>query len=113
MEQLEIERRLERIERLLRVTAEETSRLRTSVGMDMSSNERWARMMGGVLSDLDAAGGEVSRRDFLELGEKHGYSRRGMAGFYPVLVEPTPNGKTRLTEAGRDRLASLRHRYPI
>jgi hypothetical protein len=111
MERREIERRLERIERLLKVTAEETARLRVSLGIDMSSNDRWGRMMYGVLDDLDRKGGEVQRRAFLELGEKHGYNHRGMAGFYHVLVEPTPQGKTRLTEAGRARLDSLRDRY--
>lgn len=62
---------------------------------------------------LDGLGGEIPRRAFLELGEKHGYNHRGMAGFYHVLVAPTPHGRTQLTEAGRERLKRLRARYLI
>ena len=55
--------------------------------------------------------GEVSRRRFLEIGERHGYSHRGMAGYYQQLVEATPGYKTRLTPIGRERLLFLRERY--
>lgn len=60
---------------------------------------------------LDHLGGEVSRRRFLQIGEKHGYNRRGTAGFYQQLVEPRPEYKTRLTPAGRKCLRFLRERY--
>ena len=66
-----------------------------------------------AMDDLDRAGGEVSRQRFLEIGEEHAYSRRGMAGFYQQLVEPAPSFKTRLTAAGRERLRFLRERYGV
>jgi hypothetical protein len=53
----------------------------------------------------------VSRQRFLEIGERHGYNRRGMAGFYQQLVEPSPQFKVRLTATGRERLRLLRERY--
>jgi len=111
MQLLDAERRLERIERLLRAAADEARSARLDLGLDHGGDDRWARMMFGVLDDLDRAGGEVSRRRFLEIGQEHAYSRRGMAGFYQQLVEPTPGFKTRLTAAGRKRLRFLRERY--
>ena len=111
MHLLDVERRLERIERLLRAAADEARSARLDLGLDRSGDDRWARMMFGVLEDLDRAGGEVSRQRFLEIGEEHAYSRRGMAGFYQQLVEPAPGFKTRLTATGRKRLGFLRERY--
>jgi hypothetical protein len=111
MQLLDAERRLERIERLLRAAADEARSARLDLGMDHGGNDRWAKMMFGVLEDLDAAGGEVSRQRFLEIGEEHAYSRRGMAGFYHQLVKPAPGFKTRLTETGRSRLSFLRQRF--
>lgn len=107
----EIERRLERIERLLQAAGEETRRLRRTMGTDLDRSDRWARKMLAVLEDLDRSGGEVSRREFLRIGERHGYNHRGMASYYQVLVEPASKGKTRLTAAGRERLQLLRERY--
>ena len=103
MQLLDVERRLERIERLLRAATDETRSARLDLGLDRGGEDRWARMMFGVLDDLDRAGGEVSRQRFLEIGEEHAYSRRGMAGFYQQLVEPAPGFKTRLTASGRKR----------
>jgi hypothetical protein len=111
MKGLDAERRLERIERLLRAAADEARSARIDLGLDSGGNDRWAKMMFGVLDDLDRAGGEVSRQRFLEIGEEHAYSRRGMAGFYQQLVEPAPDFKTRLTATGRERLRFLRDRY--
>jgi hypothetical protein len=111
MKGLDAERRLERIERLLRAAADEARSARIDLGLDGGGNDRWAKMMFGVLDDLDRAGGEVSRQRFLEIGEEHAYSRRGMAGFYQQLVEPAPDFKTRLTATGRERLRFLRDRY--
>ena|SRR5206468_927247 len=113
MQLLDAERRLERIERLLRAAASEARSARVDLGLDFDrgGHDRWARMMFGVLDDLDRAGGEVSRQQFLEIGQKHGYSRRGMAGFYQQLVEPAPAFKTRLTATGVRRLGFLRERY--
>jgi hypothetical protein len=111
MQLLDAERRLERIERLLRAAADEARSARLDLGLDRGGNDRWAKMMFGVLDDLDRAGGEVSRQRFLEIGEEHAYSRRGMAGFYQQLVRPAPGFKARLTATGRRRLGFLRERY--
>ncbi len=115
MEQLQLidmERRLERIERLLRAVTDETRSARVDLGLDRSRNDRWARMMLGVLDELDREGGEVSRRRFLEISGRHAFGRgRGVAGFYQQLVEPAPGFRTRLTPAGRERLRLLRERY--
>jgi hypothetical protein len=108
---LDVERRLERIERLLRAASDEARSARIDLGQEGRRGERWAQMMFGVLADLDRLGGEVSRRRFLQIGEQHGYNHRGMAGFYQQLVESRPNYKTRLTSAGRERLRLLRGRY--
>jgi hypothetical protein len=86
MQVLDVERRLERVERLLRAAADEARSARLDLSLDSDGGERWARMMFGVLDQLDREGGEVSRRRFLEIGEEHGYNHRGMAGFYEQLV---------------------------
>jgi hypothetical protein len=108
---LDVERRLERVERLLRAAADETRGARIDLGREQGPGERWAKMMFGVLQELDGLGGEVSRRQFLQIGERHGYNHRGMAGFYQQLVESRPGYKTRLTPAGRERLKFLRSRF--
>lgn len=108
---LEVERRLERIERLLRAAADEARGARVDLSHQRSPGERWARMMLAVLDELDRLGGEVTRMRFLQIGENHGYNRRGMAGFYQQLVEPRPGYTTRLTADGRERLRILRERY--
>ena len=111
MKLLEVERRLERVERLLRAAADEARSARNDLKLDTGGNERWATMMYAVLDQLDREGGEVSRQRFLEIGEEHSYNRRGMAGFYQQLVEPTPHSTTRLTAQGRERLQTLKSRY--
>jgi hypothetical protein len=111
MRLLDVERRLERVERLLRAAADEAKSARIDLAHENGANHRWAAMMFAVLDQLDSEGGEVSRQRFLEIGEEHAYSRRGMAGFYQQLVEPTPGFKTRLTPRGRERLRLLRERY--
>jgi hypothetical protein len=108
---LDVERRLERVERLLRAATDEARGARIDLQQERGPGERWAKMMLDVLQELDGLGGEVSRRRFLQIGEKHGYNHRGMAGFYQQLVEPRPGYKTRLTAAGRERLRVLRERY--
>ena len=108
---LDVERRLERVERLLRAAADEARGARIDLGHKRGPGERWARMMFAVLDEVDRLGGEVSRGRFLQIGEKHGYNHRGMAGFYQQLVEPRPDYKTRLTAGGRKRLRVLRERY--
>ena len=111
MKVLDVERRLERVERLLRAAVDEARSARLDLGLDANGNDRWAKMMFAVLDQLDREGGEVSRRRFLEIGEEHAYNRRGMAGFYQQLVAPGPNFTTRLTAEGRRRLTFLRQRY--
>jgi hypothetical protein len=111
MKLLDVERRLERVERLLRAAVDEARSARLDLGMEPGHDERWAKMMFDVLDELDGLGGEVSRQRFLEIGETHGYNRRGMAGFYQQLVEPAPDFKVRLTPRGRERLRFLRERY--
>lgn len=111
MQLLDVERRLERVERLLRAAADEARSARIDLGLDGGGTERWARMMFAVLDQLDTEGGQVSRRRFLEIGEEHGYNRRGMAGFYQQLVEPAPDHAARLSATGRERLRFLRERY--
>lgn len=111
MNRPEMERRLERVERLLRAASEETRHARLTLGTSLDAGDRWSRMMLAVLEDLDHRGGEVSRRSFLEIGESHGYNHRGMASYYHVLVEPAPGGMTRLTPAGRERLRLLQERF--
>jgi hypothetical protein len=108
---LDVERRLERVERLLRAAADEARSARLDLGLEPTVEDRWARMMFQVLEELDQAGGEVTRLRFLEIGAEHGYNRRGMAGFYEQLVEPAPAHRTRLTDVGRERLRFLRERY--
>ena len=100
IQMLDVERRLERIERLLRAAGGRGQDCTVDLGHDHGPGERWARMMFAVLEELDQLGGEVSRRQSLQIGEKHGYNRRGMAGFYQQLVEPRPEYRTRLTAAG-------------
>ena len=111
MKLLDVERRLERVERLLRAAVDEARSARLDLGADNGGNARWAKMMFAVLDQLDREGGHVSRQRFLEIGEEHAYNRRGMAGFYQQLVEPGPNFTTRLTPEGRKRLEILRERY--
>jgi hypothetical protein len=57
--------------------------------------ERWARMMFGVLEELDGLGGGVSRRRFLQIGEKHGYNHEGW-------LASTNNAWSRDPDARRD-----------
>jgi hypothetical protein len=113
MKLLDVERRLERVERLLRAAADEARSARADLGADHDGNDRWARMMFNVLDQLEHEGGVVSRQRFLEIGEAHGYNHRGMAGFYQQLVEPGPDLTTRLTTDGRKRLELLRERYAL
>lgn len=111
MKLLDVERRLERVERLLRAASDEARSARIDLGLEQRSHGRWAKMMFAVLDELEQRGGVVSRLEFLEIGERHGYNRRGMAGFYQQLVEPAPKFKTRLTATGRERLRLLREWY--
>lgn len=74
------------------------------------STVHWARQMLSVLAELERQGGRVPQREFLRIGERFGYHRRGMAGFYQQLVS-SERGETVLTDVGRERLRSLRTSY--
>ena len=111
MKLLDVERRLERVERLLRAAADEARSARADLGTDRDGDGRWAKMMFEVLDQLEHEGGVVSRQRFLEIGEEHGYNHRGMAGFYQQLVDRGPDFTTRITSDGRKRLELLRERY--
>ena len=67
-------------------------------------------MMLGVLGEIDTRGGSVPREEVLAIGERHGYSRRGMAGFYQGMLR-LEAGVAKLTDAGRARLEALRQNY--
>src|SRR5205814_3497758 len=82
MDRTHIEERMARIERLLAQAQEEVVKLRQDLDVPVSAEDRWGRMMLGVLEDIETRGGTVPREEVLTIGEDHGYSRRGMAGFY-------------------------------
>lgn len=67
----------------------------------------WDRQMLSVLLEVEKRGGRVDGDEFLNIGERFGYQRRGMAGFYQQLVRREGN-ETVMTDEGRARLASLR-----
>jgi hypothetical protein len=110
VELVHVEGRVGKIESLLRDAQHEVARLRQELGVPVSAEERWGRMMLGVLEDIDRHGGTVSREEVLSLGERHGYSRRGMAGFYQSMLE-LESGVAKLTKAGRARMKALRQTY--
>lgn len=66
---LNVERRLERVERLLKAAADEARGARIDLGRQLGPGERWARMMFGVLQELEGMGGEVSRRQSSRSGK--------------------------------------------
>src|SRR4051794_15659758 len=110
MDRAHVEERVARVERLLREAQDEIARLRLDLGVSVSAEERWARMMLGVLDEIDERGGSVPREEVLAIGQRHGYSRRGMAGFYQGILH-LEAGVAHLTDAGRGRLAALRENY--
>jgi hypothetical protein len=57
MRVLDVERRLERVERLLRAAADEAKSARIDLGHENGANHRWAAMMFAVLDQLDREGG--------------------------------------------------------
>jgi hypothetical protein len=46
-----------------------------------SPSAAWFGRMGGVLSEIEDLGSEVSVEDLREIGIRHGYDPRGMGGF--------------------------------
>jgi len=62
MRLLDVERRLERVERLLRAAADEARSARMDLGNDNGGNERWAKMMFEVLQQLVEPGPNLTTR---------------------------------------------------
>lgn len=106
----ELQRRISRIDRLQRELGDEVARLRELVGAEETDEERWARMMLSVLGEIDRRGGSVSMEELRDVGERYGYNRRGLAGFYQSLVSHDGAMAT-LTPEGTSRLEALRRRY--
>ena len=63
----------------------------------------WFGRMGGVLSEIEDRGGEVSVQDLREIGIRHGYDPRGMGGFL--------SGLSPLSDPYRGVLGRLIHEY--
>jgi hypothetical protein len=71
---------------------------------DMSWH-RWFRRAGGVLNDVDEAGGSVTPEGWRDIGLRHDYDPRGLAGFYSgrdpsMRREPGADARV-LTERGK------------
>ena len=107
-----------RLEALLRRTEESVAALRAHLEETELEppSSAWFGRMGGVLSEIEDRGGEVSVEDLREIGIRHGYDPRGMGGFLsglsPSLERDHPDRHVRrLTELGRKRAAHWRELY--
>jgi hypothetical protein len=105
-----VDQRLDRLEGVARELLQQVGQLRMELGRPAPGEETWARQIYDVLSQVARRGGSVPRREFLEIGERAGYERQGMAGFYQQLVTLVGN-RTYLTDAGRERLRALEGRF--
>jgi len=107
-----------RLEALLRRAEESVAALRAyleEAEMEPPS-AAWFGRMGGVLSEIEDRGGEVSVEDLREIGIRHGYDPRGMGGFLsglsPSLERDHPDRRVRrLTAMGKKRAAHWRDLY--
>jgi hypothetical protein len=106
---MDVERPLERIERLLRVNPDSRS-VRTDLGFGRGPGDRWAQMVLAVVRDVDHEGGEVTADRLLEIGEAHGYHHRGITGLLGELLRPGPHRTVRLAPGARRRVRLLRDR---
>jgi hypothetical protein len=104
-----VERPLERVERLLRVTPDSRS-VRTDLGFGHGPGIRWARMVLAVVREVDHEGGEVTADRLLEIGEAYGYHHRGIAGLVGELLQPGPHRTVHLAPGARHRVRVLRDR---
>ena len=112
MQVLDVERRLERIERLLRAAADEARSARIDLGLDHDGGgERWARMMFGVLDQLDREGGEVRGGDSSRSARSTPTTIVAWRASTSSSSNRPPEFRTRLTKTGRERLRFLRERY--
>ena len=107
-----------RLDTLLRRAEESVAALRAFLEEEGTepASAVWFRRMGGVLSEIESRGGEVSVEDLREIGIRHGYDPRGLGGFLsglsPSLERDHPDRRVRrLTEMGKKRAAHWRDRY--
>jgi hypothetical protein len=107
-----------RLEVLLRRAEESVAALRAHLENQEkeSPSAAWFGRMGGVLSEIEDRGGEVSVEELREIGIRHGYDPRGMGGFLsglsPSLERDHPDRHVRkLTELGKKRAAHWRDLY--
>jgi hypothetical protein len=107
-----------RLETLVRRVEESIAALRAHLQDEETEppTAAWFGRMGGVLSEIEDRGGEVSVEDLREIGVRHGYDPRGMGGFLsglsPSLERDHPDRRVRrLTELGKKRAAHWRELY--
>jgi hypothetical protein len=107
-----------RLETLLRQAEESVAALRAHLEEEETKppSAAWFERMGGVLSEIEDRGGEVSVEDLRDIGIRHGYDPRGMGGFLaglsPSLERDHPDRRVRrLTELGKKRAAHWRDLY--
>lgn len=66
--------------------------------------ERWFRRAGAVMNEVDEAGGVVDKDKWKEIGIRHGYDPRGLAGFYtghdPSMERDAETDERKLTARG-------------
>jgi hypothetical protein len=101
-----VEKKLSAIERLADEIRDQARALREELGREEPAEVMWNRMILEVLAEIDKRGGKVPRKDVLEIGEKAGYDRQGMAGFYQQMLELREDGYAYLTDKGKERLAT-------
>jgi hypothetical protein len=104
-----------RLETLVRRVEESVAALRAHLEEEETEprSAAWFGRMGGVLSEMEDRGGEVSVEDLREIGVRHGYDPRGMGGFLSGLSlsldRDHPDRRVRrLTELGKKRAAHWR-----
>jgi hypothetical protein len=107
-----------RLETLVRRVEESIAALRAHLEDEETEprSAAWFGRMGGVLSEIEDRGGEVSVEDLREIGIRHGYDPRGMGGFLsglsPSLERDHPDRRVRrITELGKKRAAHWRDLY--
>jgi hypothetical protein len=75
----------------------------------------WFRRAGAVLNDVDRAEGVVDKETWRQIGVRHGYDPRGLAGFYtgndPSMRRDPDSDERRLTERGRLEAANWRRLF--
>jgi hypothetical protein len=77
----------------------------------VSEDERRARAIVRLMSEVERAGGRIRPEKLLEIGTAQN-SRKGIGGFYGPYLEMV-DGFAVLHDAGKARLKELRDRYGI